>query len=375
MQGVNRVLFKYMYTILIILLASFAIMSVGLLKSYRHVSERELRRRAREGDELAAALYRAAAYGSSLGAVLWFLVAITNALFFVNIALHTPAWFAVAASAALVWFAFVWMPARDVTRFSTWVAVKLAPAFAWLLNYIHPMIDYVANFVSKHHPVTVHTGLYDKHDLLVMLQDQAFQPNNRIEKTELEIAFHALTFGDRLVRDIMIPRRAVKMVSTDEEIGPVLMSELHESGFSRFPVYEGKKDNVVGTLYLRDLVGAKSGGKISKVMHDDLAFVHEEQSLADALQAILKTHRQQYVVVNQFEEYVGVITMEDVLEQIVGKPIIDEFDRYDDVRAVAARAAKKEHNEHLSVEKPEEKAEKPPEGHKEPTPEDKEVVK
>jgi CBS domain containing-hemolysin-like protein len=360
-----------MDTIVVIVLAALALMSVGLLKSYRHVSERELRRRARAGDELATALYRAVAYGSSLSAVLWLLVAVTNALFFVNIARSTPSWFAVAASAVLIWYAFVWMPARDVTRFSTWVAVRLAPVLAWLLNYLHPIFSGIAGFVNRHRPITMHTGLYDKEDLLNMLQDQAVQPNNRIEKTELEIAFHALTFGDILVRDVMAPRRAVKMVSTADEVGPVLMSELHKSGFSRFPVYEVKKDNIVGTLFLRDLVGTKAGGQIEKVMQKDLVFIHEEQTLTDALQAILKTRRQQYIVVNSFEEYVGIITIEDVLERIVGRPIIDEFDRYDDVRAVAERAAKKEHREHTQQEKSEaevlEKAE-------EPTSEAKEVV-
>lgn len=349
-----------MDTLLVILLAAASLMSVGLLKSYRNVSERELRRRARSGDELAEALYRAVSYGSSLSAVLWFLVLLSNALFFVTVARNAPAWFAVTASAALIWFAFVWMPARDVTRFSTWVAVQLSPALAWLLSYLHPLFNRIATFVSRHRPVSIHTGLYDKEDLLNLLQDQAVQPSNRIERTELEIAFHALTFGDKLVRDVMVPRRAVKMVKATDEVGPVLMSELHASGFSRFPVYEGKKDNIVGTLFIKDLVKAKTGGQLEKAMRDEVMFIHEEQTLADALQAILKTHRHQYIVVNSFEEYVGIITMEDIVECIVGKPIIDEFDRYDDLRAVATRAAKKEHSVHLQGEKVNSKNEEKP---------------
>jgi len=357
-----------MTTILLIVCAALALMSVGLLKSYRHVSERELKRRAREGDELAKALYRAVAYGHSLGAVLWFLVIAANALFFVMIGRETALWFAVLLSAALLWFAFVWLPARDATRFSTWVAVQSAPVLAWLLSYLHPILDFIVKFVEKHRPISVHTGLYDRDDLISLLQDQKAQPDNRIEKVELEIALHALTFGDVLVGDVMIPRRAVKLVSADETVGPVLMSELHKSGFSRFPVYSGKKDNIVGTLYLRNLIGVKAGGHIEKFMHTDLAYIHEEQSLTDALQAILKTHRQQYIVVNSFEEYVGLITMEDVLEQIVGQPIIDEFDQYDDLRAVAARAAKVEHQQHIQ----DNKEEKTGDG---PTEEPPEVVK
>jgi CBS domain containing-hemolysin-like protein len=68
--------------------------------------------------------------------------------------------------------------------------------------------------------------------------------------------------------------------------------------------------------------------------------------LADALQAILKTRQHLFVVVNRFEEYVGVISIEDILEQIVGSPILDEFDQYDDLRAVAARQAEKDHKLH-----------------------------
>lgn len=334
-----------------VVLALLALMSVGLLKSYRNVSERELRRRAREGDELSAALYKAVSYGSSLGVVLWLLVTGTNALFFVHIARTAPAWFAIAASAAVIWFAFVWMPARDVTRFSTWVAVKLAPLFAGLLSYLHPLLRRLVALVDRYRPITIHTGIYTKEDLVDLISSQKAQPDNRIDETALAIAQHSLNFGDILVRDVMIPRRAVKMIEASEVVGPVLMGELHESGFSRFPVYSGKKDNLIGTLYMKDLVKAKRGGKIEKVMQGDLVYIHEEQPLTDALQAILRTHRLQYIVINSFEEFVGIITLEDVIEQIVGRPIIDEFDQYDDLRAVAARAARQEHLLHAGVDK------------------------
>ncbi len=66
---------------------------------------------------------------------------------------------------------------------------------------------------------------------------------------------------------------------------------------------------------------------------------------------LFKTHRQLYVVVNSFEEYVGIITIEDILETILGTSIIDEFDQYDDLRAVAARAAKKDHKNHVAEQK------------------------
>lgn len=340
-----------MNMIMNIVLAALALMTVGLLKSYRNLPEHELRRRSREGDELASALFRAVSYGSSLGAVLWLLVVIANALFFVYIARSSPTWFAIVASAALIWYAFVWMPAREVTKFSTWVAVKLAPALAWLLNYLHPLLNKVVAFVDKHRPVTMHTGIYSKQELIDLIHNQKNQPGNRIDKSVLDIATHSLSFGDLQVRDVMVPRRSVKMVKAEDTTGPVLMKELHDSGFSRFPVYSGKKENLLGILYMKDLLNSKSGGNIDKIIQNDLVYIHEDQSLTDALQAILKTHRHQYIVVNRFEEFVGIITLEDVLEQIVGRPIIDEFDKYDDVRAVAAHTARVEHEAHTKEEK------------------------
>lgn len=339
-----------MIMILALVLAFIAILTTSLLKTYRRVSERELKRRARTGDHLAAGLYRAVAYGPSLHAVLWFLVGVSHAVFFVNVSRQSSVWLATIVVALVIWFGFLWLPAREVTRLGAWFAAKVAPVLAWVLQFLHPLLDRLIQFIRRHWPVTVHTGLYDKDDLLDLLEAQTAQTDNRIRPLELEIAMHALVFGDRFVRDVMVPRRVVKAIPVDEVVGPVLMSELHKSGFSRFPVYEGEAANIVGTLFLRDLVKAKAGGQIRKLMHTELLFLHEEQSLLDALQAILKTRRHMFIVVNSFEEYVGIITMEDILEQIVGRPIVDEFDQYDDLRAVAARSAAIDHKKHTAAE-------------------------
>lgn len=340
-----------MNLLLSLLLASLALLTISLQKTYSAVPAKELKRRAREGDEFAVLLYRAVSYGYGLKAVLGLLIGLAFAGFFVFVGHVWPTWMAFLLSLVLLWLGFMYLPASRVTGVGERIASWLAPALAWLLQYLHPVLDWIIGFIRRHRPVSIHTGLYDKDDLLDLLDRQQVQPGNRIEQLELEVARHALTFGDRLIRDVMIPRRIVKMVSVEESIGPVLMTELHDSGHSRFPVFEDKEDNIVGTLYLRDLTRAKTGGLVRKIMHaDDICYVHEEQPLADALQAVLKTRRQLLVVINGFEEYVGIITIEDVLEQIVGKPILDEFDQYEDLRAVAARDAKVDHKTHVEQE-------------------------
>ena len=333
---------------LTVLLAGLTLLAVSLQRTYSRVPLKELKRRARGGDELATAIVKAVGFGHSLRAVLWFLIGVSAAGFFVFVSMTAPVWFALVASVMIVWVGFVMIPAARVTFISERLAAWCAPVLAKVLSLLHPMIDWLVRFIRRHRPLHVHTGMYDRRDLIDLLEQQLVQPDNRIEKAELDIALHALTFGDETVAEHMTPQRMVKAVKADAPLGPIIMDELHGSGHSRFPVYEGKQDNMVGTLYLRDLVREKHSGTVSTLMKPDVSYIHEDQSLQDALQAILRTHHQLFIVVNSFEEYVGIITMEDVLEAVIGSPIIDEFDQYDDLRAVAARAAKSEHKEHVS---------------------------
>ncbi len=353
-----------MNIILTALLMLLVIATISLQRTYAAVPIRELKRRARKQDKLAELLYRAASYGTSLRALLWTVIGILSACLFVAVSEWFPAWLALIVCALVVWVGFVWIPSSQVSKVGARIAAWAAPVLAWLLNYLHPLFDKIVSFVRKHRPISLHTGLYDTQDLVELLNTQQVQADNRIDQAGLDIAKHALTFGDQLVRDHLTPKRVVKSVLQNDAIGPLLMDELHKSGHSRFPVYGAKDGKVVGTLFMKDLVDAKHGGKVKDVMRHEVFYVHEEQSLYDALQAILKTRHHLFIVVNSFEEYVGIITMEDVLEQIIGKPILDEFDRYDDLRAVAARAARLEHQEHTKAKtesKAETKAETPQE--------------
>lgn len=340
--------YSYMiFFILGILLTLLAIVLYTIQKTYKHVPSSELKRLARRGDEVATLLYKAVGYGVGLDVLLTTAVVVSGFLAVICFASATDIWLALLAVLVVAVVAgFVLVPTSELTRTSLWLAKHAAPVIAWLLERLHPVFDFVARFIRKHRPIHVHTGLYEKSDIVDLLEKQKGQTDNRIAPGEIALLQHSLSFGDKLVSDALTPKRVVKMVSASEDVGPVLMSDLHTSGHSRFPVYDGKKDNIVGILYLHDLVGAKRTGKVQSIMNTKLTYVHEDFSLYQTLQAFIKTKHHLFLVVNSFEEFVGIITIEDVLEQMIGKLIIDEFDRYDDLRAVAAAAAKKEHAEH-----------------------------
>lgn len=330
---------------MLVFLATLTLVLVSLQRTYSKVPLRELKYRARHGSELAGAFVKVVGYGHSLRTILWFMIGLSSAGFFVIVAQTSPTWYALVACGTLVWVGFVWIPTARVNFISEKIAGWCAPALAKLLQYLHPMIDKIVRIIHSHLPVRVHTGLYDRRDLIKLLEYQQGQNDNRIEKSDINIALHALTFGDKTIGAIMTPKRVVKTVSSQDTLGPILMDELYASGHSRFPVYEQKKDNIVGTLYLHDLLKHKHGS-VGSLMREQVYYLREDQSLGDALQAVLTTHHHLFIVVNSFEEFVGVISSEDVLETIVGQPIMDEFDQYADLRAVAQRSAHQEQKDH-----------------------------
>ncbi len=328
--------------VIIVVLLLVTLFSLGLQRAYQQIPLKELRRRARQGDPLAQGLYRAASYGYSLRWLLLSFSLATSALLYVYVARVSEPWVAAILVIVALWFMYIWLPAYTVQDWTMRAAARLAPAVSWLLQYTHPISDRLHRLFRRLRHVHIHTGLFEEEDIVELLERQKQQKDNRIPESTIHVVQSALLFADRLIRDVYTPRRVVRSVSVDDTVGPVLLSELHDSGFSRFPVYEETADNIVGVLHLRDLVDKKRGGKIRSYMHKKVCFVHEEQSLRNGLDAILKTHQQLFMVVNSFEEYVGVVSIEDILEQILGEQIVDEFDAYDDMRAVAHSQANKD---------------------------------
>ena len=143
-------------------------------------------------------------------------------------------------------------------------------------------------------------------------------------------------FDDQAVEDIMTPISVVDTARVDDSLGPLVLDDLHKTGHSRFPVIDGDAHHVVGILYLHDIINLKSAKPtVRDAMDPRVHYIHQNQSLEHALNGFLKSHRHLFVVVNDYRETVGILTLEDVLESLVGKKIVDEFDQYEDLRAVA----------------------------------------
>jgi putative hemolysin len=148
-----------------------------------------------------------------------------------------------------------------------------------------------------------------------------------VEPQEQQFIESIFNFTDRSVRNIMTPRRDVEMVEADSTLGAVL-DELLESGYSRFPVYEDSPDQIIGTVHVRDLLmlyrRQGEGARVREVVAPPL-YVPENSRASALLATFRKGRRHIAIVVGELGGIEGVVTLEDVLEEIVGE-IDDEFD-------------------------------------------------
>lgn len=337
-----------MYVIVILILAILIILFISIAKVYRSIPIIELKRRARDGQEPAKSLYKVASYQFSSQFLLYFLAVIASAVFFVLIQNKAPIWVALVADASLIWLAYVWIPRSGINVVSQFFAQKLAKPIGWILQYIHPILT---RYKKKTKPAP-HTGMYERSDIVRLLSTQQKQDDNRINDFEIDLLKHVVEFGQMQVLEVMTPRRRVQAISVRETLGPIVLSELHKTKHSYFPVYEGKSTNIVGILSLTSLSGLRLTVTVDEVMNQSVYYIHEEQTLGEVLQAMIKTSQELFIVINNLEEYVGIITARDILKNLVGETITEEFDNYDNRELVAKRFADVIENEEKEPEEP-----------------------
>jgi len=327
-----------------------ALLALVLQRLYSSVPARELKRLAQKGDHLAKALYRPVAYGASLRLLLWTIMGVTMSAGLLIVLPHLPTLAGFALLAALMAISFVWAPSMRLTVHTAQLAAFAAPSLVKILYYTHTPFDYVSGQVSRVRDLPRHSRLYEKQDLQELLELQEEQVDNRILQHELDLARRALAFDEKNASDIVQPRKEAHLVDADETIGPILLDQLHQSGQNSFLVYKDKKDNIIGSLSMRDAIEAKQGGRVFDLVHSDLTFVHEDFTLRQVLDAFQKTGHNVAVVVNKFEEFMGVVTVDAVIRQLFGDPGENAVDNYENRSSVAAYTAGKAEEQELEQE-------------------------
>jgi CBS domain containing-hemolysin-like protein len=218
-------------------------------------------------------------------------------------------------------------PKSLATRYSERISLFIAYPLLLFMRLIYPLVWFFGHFTNWVHRLT--GGKSDptvtESELIGMLGYGVEE--GAIEHNERKIIERVFAFNDLKARDVMTPKG--KIFSLDEgltvaEALPVVSQER----YSRIPLYKGQNDNFTKVLYMRDLLGASANGQLDErlgsIAHQPL-FVSQYQAIDDLFATLRRRNRVFSIVVDEYGDVRGIVSLEDLLEELVGE-IYDESD-------------------------------------------------
>ena len=190
------------------------------------------------------------------------------------------------------------------------------------------ILTIVTNFISKIFGISESEEEIVTEEEIKMMIDEG-EEKGTIEEDEKEMIHNIFEFNDITVSEVMTHRIDVYAVDINSNIEDIL-KELGEYKYSRIPVYEEEIDDIKGILFIKDLikyVNSKKSIKIKNIMREAY-FVSENKPINELFKDLQKNKKQMAIVIDEYGGTAGVVTMEDLLEEIVG----NIFDEYDEIK-------------------------------------------
>ncbi len=177
---------------------------------------------------------------------------------------------------------------------------------------------------------------YDS-DLLSVTEDEILSMVSEghkqgvLQDSEARMISNIFEYGDKQIRDVMTGRGNIDAISADEPLSEVMKTVL-SGHFSRFPVYSEDLDHIKGVVYLKDVcrmarnekLSSRPIGSINGLVRKPV-FIPEMKNVDDVMKLMQRTHMQMAIVIDEYGQTAGIVTLEDILEEIVGN-IQDEYD-------------------------------------------------
>ncbi|HLA91278.1 MAG TPA: hemolysin family protein [Gemmatimonadaceae bacterium] len=222
-------------------------------------------------------------------------------------------------------------------RFAKWLAPPLL-AFAWLMTPFIAVLNASASTVLRVFGQRVDIGHEAVHspDELRMLVDQS-EEQGALEATDAEMLHAVFEFSEKNAREVMTPRTAMVAMSAEASLDDAL-EVVEEARFSRYPVYDGSLDQIVGMVHAKDLLGVLHEKLDEWVVRDVMRPIHVvpgSREVEEVLSDFKRLKEHMAIVLDEYGGTAGLVTMEDLLEELVGE-ILDEYDETAELRAVRA---------------------------------------
>lgn len=310
--------------ILIALSALFSGLTLGLLSLDSH----SLLRRAKHGDPLALTLYPVRRQGNLLLTTLLLgnvTVNTTLSIFLGSIASGLVA--GITATALIVVFGEI-IPQAVISRNAMWFGAKTIWFTKAVIILCYPIafpisraLDY---FLGSEIPTT-----YSRHELMDIISEHEDSEHSSLDEDEERILHGALQFSHTRVREVMTTVESVVSFDENTRLTDSFFTKVQEQGFSRLPIYSGDKTNIVGVLYVKDLIIEDDDITISQTeeaFEREFMLVRPDELLDVVLGKMLKRKQHLAMVKSKNGQFLGVISLEDIIEEIIQREIEDEDD-------------------------------------------------
>jgi len=211
-------------------------------------------------------------------------------------------------------------------------ALQVGASTAWLVKFfmviLYPLCKPIAICLDKALGAELPT-IYSKQELELILKAHQRSGDSDVDVDDATIAIGALTYSEKTVKEVMIPEEKVMGLDEDTPISLETMEKLKTSGNSRLPVWERESHELLGILRIKNLIGvAPDKERTVKEFVQDAAYLefNIDLRLDDAMNEYLRAGHDFAIVRNSAGVFAGILTMEDILEQIIQQDILDDDD-------------------------------------------------
>jgi len=228
--------------------------------------------------------------------------------------LFAPVYFVVLAVA--VYFVFIYLSGKESGRLIMDIAGFLTPFFIGLLNKTRQQTKNLERIFDDRQKAKTINRHMTKTEILEMLRQQKTNYEGRSLAKGLATAINSIDIGSKRVEDFMLPMADAHIVKEKETVGPILIDELHKSGYLIFPVCD-RDSEIVATVRLSDLVDLSEESRaIADVASSDLQYLDEEDNVMRAFESFLQTGATMFIV-KADSKNTGVLYLENLVSQLL----------------------------------------------------------
>lgn len=315
------------YLITLSLIGLSALFS-GLTLGYFSLNVSTLRRRAKLGDRQAQIVYPIRQHGNILLTTLLLGNVTVNAVLSVFLSTLAGGVMASLMATSLIFIFGEIIPQASFSRHALLVGSKFAPLVRILIIILYPITYPIAKLLDYILGEEMPT-LYSRHELMEIVSELEDSTQSAIDADEERIVHGALMFSHTTVREVMTAHEQVIAFDENQRLTRDFIQTLGEHGYSRYPVYSGNKDNITALLYVKDLLSESSDTRLkdmTEAFETNILTVRPHTTLDVVLGQMLKRRQHLAIVTNKNTNFLGVISLEDIIEEIIQQEIEDEDD-------------------------------------------------